>query len=756
MAETSTNILELCGEAYDNYDINPVIQGVKINCIPEKPKDITSIPGFGEAPEDMYFRKKDKFPEIFKDVVELFNEVKDEQTGKIISQQQENIFDHGRKLIGKSFEEKLKIDQEYCRNMKKTYDEGYWFFNWNWVKNKPELVYLTGAHYYYLTVWKIQIKKKVNGVTRKVFGYPFYRDADVDFFLFWRQAEISPKCYGVVMVAARRSGKTNRALCLAYLAATSIRKALSGMQAQNGDIAERLFSRLVDSWKELPNHEFFKPLDDGSDNPKKSINFTKPTSRSKKNKYKTYTNTLDSVIDWRNTKSTAYDSESVTFILLDEASKWETTSVEHTYSIIKETIADGAEATGKALLTSTAEDLSGKTLEEFENIVNESDQEDLNPLGQTNTGLWTFFHPAYKGYIYDSSEDGEIPEELRGVTLDKHGNSDEELSKRIFNAIRSKLKGDRLIHFKRKYPFTLQEAFYNKERLSPFPRDLVYSQKLQNDQMGFNPVVRGNFEWKDGNPETGIVKFYPTSEGKWYKAFDPEAEDRNQNRIIAGHKAPTRDYFVTGCDPISHAGQKGSRPAIITGCKQYPGHDLKKATVCLYYYRPSNPNEFFEDAIKQCVYYSSPLLCEQNIYDLFNYFRKRGYYNYLLFDPYKPAKPMWDMKSKRGMSATHIGNREALMNAGRVLVLESFGLIEKQGEDGEIEREPGFHPFPELIDDLLSFEQDAWTDYDIAVAFMFMAVAMANNVIKNKEEEKPRFSADDWMPKYSRNPISFR
>ncbi len=752
--ETPDNILELCGEAYDTYEVNPNIQGINITCIPEKPKDITSIPGYGEAPEEMYFRKEEQFPEIYKDPIEIIDVDTDPETGKVISEQVEHIFDHGRKLVGKSFAKKLEVDQEYCRRLKKAYNEGYWFFNWNYIKNKPELVYITGAHYFYLTVWKIQVKEKVNGVLRKSFTHPFYRDADVEFFLFWRQAEITPKCYGVVMVAARRSGKTNRALCLTYLSAIALRKALCGMQAQNGDIAERLFSRLVDSWKELPDHEFFKPLDEGDDNPRKRLRFTKPKSRSKKNKYKSYSNTLDSTIDWRPTTSTAYDSETLTFILLDEASKWEKTNIEHTYSIIKETIADGAEATGKALLTSTAEDLSGKTLEGFENIVGESNQNNLNPLGQTNTGLWTYFHAAYKGYIYDSSEDGTIPEELRGTTLDKHGNSDEELSKRIFRAIRSALKGDRLIHFKRKYPFTIEEAFFNKDVHSPFPRDLVYSQRLQNKQMDI-PIVRGNFEWLNGDPESGIVKFYPTDEGRWFKAFDPEENDRNQHRTFAGHKMPTRDYFVTGCDPVSHQGTKGSRPALLTGCRHYPGTDIINGTVCLYYFRHVNTNEFFEDAIKQCVYYSSPLMCEQNLHDIFSYFRKRGYYNYILFNPFKPQRSFADLNTKRGLSSTGAANRESLMTAGRILISKSFGILEE--EDGEeTERRVGFHPFQELLDDLLEFNQNAWTDYDIAVAFMFMAVGM-NHVEGNsfKQEIESKWEEADWIPVHKRRQIKF-
>ena len=69
---------------------------------------------------------------------------------------------------------------------------------------------------------------------------------------------------------------------------------------------------------------FFKPIQDGTTNPRMELAFREPSKRiTKNNKTSQKGEALNTVINWKNTTNNAYDGEKLHILYLDEAGKWE-------------------------------------------------------------------------------------------------------------------------------------------------------------------------------------------------------------------------------------------------------------------------------------------------------------------------------------------------------------------------------------------------------------------------------------------------
>jgi hypothetical protein len=67
---------------------------------------------------------------------------------------------------------------------------------------------------------------------------------------------------------------------------------------------------------------FFKPIQDGTTNPRMELAFREPSKRiTKKNKVSSRGDALNTIINWKNTVNNAYDGEKVHRLYLDESGK---------------------------------------------------------------------------------------------------------------------------------------------------------------------------------------------------------------------------------------------------------------------------------------------------------------------------------------------------------------------------------------------------------------------------------------------------
>lgn len=100
---------------------------------------------------------------------------------------------------------------------------------------------------------------------------------------------------------------------------------------------------------------FFKPIQDGTTNPRMELAFREPSKRiTKKNKTSNRGDALNTVINWKNTTNNAYDGEKLHMLYMDEAGKWEKpVDIRDAWRIERTCLIVGRKVVGKALVGST-------------------------------------------------------------------------------------------------------------------------------------------------------------------------------------------------------------------------------------------------------------------------------------------------------------------------------------------------------------------------------------------------------------------
>ena len=224
------------------------------------------------------------------------------------------------------------ISEEFKRRR-----NGVWFYN-NGVPT-----YITGNHYFFLQWSKIDI------------GYPSYLDFQRKLFVHLEACVVDPRCIGQIYVKCRRSGYTNMSATVLVNEGSQVKEKLLGIMSKTGsDAQENIFmKKVVPIYKSLPF--FFKPIQDGTTNPRMELAFREPSKRiTKNNKTSSRGEALNTIINWKNTTNNAYDGEKVHRLYMDEAGKWEKgNDIREAWRIQRTCLLVGRKIVGKALVGST-------------------------------------------------------------------------------------------------------------------------------------------------------------------------------------------------------------------------------------------------------------------------------------------------------------------------------------------------------------------------------------------------------------------
>jgi hypothetical protein len=524
--------------------------------------------------------------------------------------------------------------------------DGFWFFN----NGFP--TYITGLHYLELLFWRTD--------TSFGMGTKTYRDKDRRIWLVLRFCELDKDCHGLLYMKGRRDGSTSRAGVWLYWGAASNEGKIAGLQAQNETQASDIFKKhIVQPYTKLP--DYLKPKDDGQENPKRSVNFSKPSIRGGAKK-KTMDSSkfsddeyLDSEISFKATLENAYDGSKLFRYLLDEAGKLENASVDELWRVHKKCLEVGTKIVGKAIVTSTVEE-NEKGGKEFATLWKESCYKQKNDNQRTVSGLYRFFLPAYDSYvgfidkygmpIIDNPTDAVQNEEGEWITV----GSKEYLSK---ERAAIKLLGDEkaLAAHKRMTPFNENDALMSNPYESLFDTDRIQAviDKL-------NPAaetVRGNFIKEQS---TGRIEFVETPQGRFLCSNKQVFNliEMNNNRLI--NNVPMRlatgeliyrniyeplncTHFVIGCDPIDfEIDKKKGRKLSDASAYVFWKYDLLDTNnsyvpIVQYLARPS-VNVFYEDMLNLCKFFGCQILPEkQKSTGLEKYFFDNGYDRFIMTRP---------------------------------------------------------------------------------------------------------------------------
>jgi len=363
----------------------------------------------------------------------------------------------------KQFKEKYTayIQREFQRRR-----EGVWFMN-NGVPT-----YITGHHYMFLQWSNIDI------------GYPSYLEFQNRLSRHFVACESDPRSMGQVYVKCRRSGYTQ--MCSGNIAdeGTQVKDKLLGIISKTGkDAQENVFmKKIMPIYRNYPF--FFKPIQDGTTNPRTELAFREPSKRITKNNKTTNRNeALDTIINWKNTTSNAYDGEKLHLLFLDEAGKIEKPEdITEIWRIHRTCLLVGRKIIGKAMVGSTVNPLD-KGGSNFKKMVYSSDPSERNDNGRTKTGLYKIFIPAYEAlegffdrYGNPVIEDPEEP------VLGVDGEMIEIGAKTFLKNERKALSNDsyELNEVIRQFPFTMEEAFRDSTKASTFNIAKIYEQLEHN------------------------------------------------------------------------------------------------------------------------------------------------------------------------------------------------------------------------------------------------------------------------------------
>lgn len=190
------------------------------------------------------------------------------------------------------------IQQEWDRRI-----NGVWYY----INGKP--TYITGVYYFYLTAWFLER------------GYPDYRDRDRKFWIFAEFCENDKDCYGFVYPKHRREGATTKAACWNYEYVSRRKRVRGGIQSMTDKHGELVFQKhLVPGWRKLPF--WFRPVFEGSTNPKAELSFNAPALRITRSNLGTdEMEDLESSIDFMSSTEGAYDGSRLERYHGDEVGK---------------------------------------------------------------------------------------------------------------------------------------------------------------------------------------------------------------------------------------------------------------------------------------------------------------------------------------------------------------------------------------------------------------------------------------------------
>jgi hypothetical protein len=289
----------------------------------------------------------------------------------------------------------------------------------------------------------------------------------------------------------------------------------------------------------------------------------------------------------------------------------------------------------------------------------------------------------------------------------------------------------------------VDEAMRDSIEGSTFNIGKIYEQIEHNDELYPNPVVQGNFSWKDGISDSEVI-FSPNPKGRWMVSWMPKPEDRNKQTEKYGSKYPANDHIGVGgvdsYDLDSTTDNRGSKGA----CHLYNKFNMAAPAnmfVAEYASRPPLAKIFYEDVLMASVFYGYPLLIENNKYGIVRHFESRGYQEYVMKRPDHLKSPNSASNTKtRGIPSNSVDVIQAHAHAIEAYVEEHVGINAQNGEMGKMY-------FQRTLDDWIGYKIDNRTKYDLTISSGLALLGAQKSKVEKKEA---RFDDKKFFRKYTK------
>jgi len=605
-------------------------------------------------------------------------------------------------------------------------EKGFWFAN----NGNP--TYITGSHYMYLQWSSIDV------------GYPDYREANRIYWIFWEACKADDRSFGMIYLKIRRSGFSFMTSSECVNIGTLARDSRIGILSKTGADAKKMFTdKVVPINVRLPF--FFRPIMDGMDKPKTELAFRVPASKiTKKNMYEsddTEVDGLDTSIDWKNTDDNSYDGEKLLFLAHDESAKWlKPNNIKDNWRVTKTCLRLGSRIIGKCMMGSTSNALS-KGGQNYKDIYLDSDVLHRNDNGQTKSGLYKLFIPMewnMEGFIdrYGMPVFSKPEAPIMGVDnrLIKNGAID------YWEAEVKSLKSDAdaLNEYYRQFPRTESHAFRDESKQSLFNLTKIYQQIDYNDGLiREHHTTRGSFHWKDGIKDSEVV-FTPDKRGRFNVSWTPNKNLQNRTITRNNVKHPGNEHIgAFGCDSYDISGVVGGSGSngALHGVTMFNMDEAPSNEFFLEYVaRPQTAEIFFEEVLMACVFYSMPILIENNKPRLLYHFKNRGYRGFCMNRPDKTFNKLSTTERELG----GIPNSSEDVKQAHAAAIESY--IEKHiGFDLEATYrdadEIGSMSFTRTLEDWAKFDISNRTKFDATISSGLALMAVNKHLYKAEKKQ---------------------
>jgi hypothetical protein len=624
--------------------------------------------------------------------------------------------------------------------------------------NKGKAIWLCPAHYMGL----------VHNQMLDTGGYKDFRWAQCQMYYFTLACIVDPRSVGELFIKGRRTGFTEEIIDFFENDSTSMKNALMGMTSKTGSDAQEAFLKYSYGIQNQPF--YFRPVVKGKIDDRNKMEFGKPSDNTKESKKLRATSTedyLNTKVDWMNTVTLAYDSKRLKRYLGDEFSKWEKplNYIDH-WGNIKPTMLQGGRVVGKAFLGSTMNPLD-KGGREAITLYYGSDITKRNPNGRTATGLYSFFLPAHKnmedytdkyGYCHEVLSNGEFFFNSQGVK--KTIGSLQYLESEFASA--KTMGGKAYNNARRLDPITIEDAFRDEIDTQLFDIEKINSQLNYNRRCDIQKtLVRGNFEWKDGIKD-GTVIWAPKDNGRFLISWIPAQELNLTNRFVKKNifgdltKCPVNDNLgAFGCDPYDQSAvidsklvatengvehNLGSKGALHGYLGTNIGDIPSQQFFLEYIARPKDADMFFEDVLMACLFYSMPIIVENNKKLLLKHFKVRGYRGFCLtrFDK-DPSRLSQDEKELGGLPNSSEDIKNYHWTSIEKYIIDYVGEYSPEPGEQEIREvgAMGVMPFNRTLSDWLKFNINKRTDFDASISSGFALMGVNRHKYKPVVERKP-------------------
>lgn len=587
------------------------------------------------------------------------------------------------------------------------------FFNGHWIYINGEAVYLTGVYYFYLNYWKLNT------------GFAEFRQTDLNLFYYWQYCKEDPVCYGLIEITKRGQGKSYRAGCVAYYETITNINAHVGIQSKTDEDASDFFKgKIVEPMKDLP--DFLVPLNNHGTDPQKRLSFFAPAVKGKNARFsrKNKLQELRSYLTYRNANNLAYDGTTLKFLIQDEIGKLEKKvgDAKERLGVNRECVFRDGKMVGKIWATTTVEKMENGG-QQCKEIWYESLRTKLTDLGMTTSGLYPFFTSASECTFFDqfgeSVPDQPQPYQTKYL-LDTYGDIAINGARSYHLSQRKKFEDDpyELTSYIQKNPETIEEAFRTTGKGCIYHAGILTAVRDRLTLPGGKKSTLGDFVWKDGIVD-GKVVFVPNPiNGKWEVSWlydvETESNQRGHRTDILGKKQfypiKTGQYGIA-FDPFSHmktVSSKGSNAAAAV-LKKFNFHqpEFENTFVADYLARPLDPEEAFEDVLMAAIYYGDQVLIENNKNAAIQYFKKRGYYEYVMLRP------------KSSFTSGARGNQGTDGIPSNTPVIEYYINLMKSHVIAHGHKLKHLR----IVEQLLEFDPDNRTKYDLGVASQLALIA---------------------------------